>query len=658
MQRARGRWRLLATGLFLAGVWEFAAAGDNSVSDLYYGEALYYAYQEDYFDSIVRLDTELAQHYELDQPELDTLYPYKKSAEFSVGDLELNYRMHQRAGRAIQRVLDAEGVPPPVRSEAAYRLARIYYAEGDYINATHALNLAKEPPQNIADEIVLLKAQIEMTQGNFEHAVELLRPIRKSDSERVRGYAPYNLGVALIQAGDFSKGSTQLSEVGTMAGDSRDMVALRDKANLTLGNYLLELGLPDMARGYLERVSLRGPLSNRALLWAGWADMALKNYQRALVPWTELQKRDPTDAAVQEALLALPYAYAQLEAYSRAALLYGEAVDKFDTEISRLDSSMDSIHQGKLRQALLKDPKERNSRFFESLRQTPDAPETRYLLDLMAGHNFQESVKNYRDLESLRLNLENWLANIKAYEDLIEMRRRYYQPLLPSVESQFKTQDALLQSVLIRREEVARQLTSAQRQRDTWRLAGLDELAAKRKLDQLQYRAGRLPDQPGLEKARARIKRLQGVLQWQVNTGYDNRLKAAYVHLKDLDQSIGDLRVEHQKIVRLKREAYQSFEGYEAPFRQMATRLNGLLQGIRAAMLQQAAYLEKAAVGELDRRRRKLADYRVKARFALAESYDRATTKQAKEATEELRGREGVQEKQIEDQPVTKEPAQ
>jgi hypothetical protein len=628
-------------------------AKENAVSDLYYGEALFYALQEDYFDSIVRLDTELAQHYDLDQPELDTLYRYRKDAEFSVGDFELSYRMHQRAGRAIQRVLDAQNVPQPMRNHAAFRLARIYYTKGDYINARHALDLVREPVPRLADEVMMLKGQIEMTQGNFETAVELLRTIRKS--EQLGGYAPYNLGVALIRAGDFSKGSSQLSEVGTMGGGNRDAVALRDKANLTLGNYLLELGLPAMARDYLEKVSLYGPLSNKALLWTGWADMALKDYQRALVPWTELQKRDSTDAAVQEALLALPYAYAQLEAYSRAALLYGEAVKEFDREISRLDSSMNSIQQGKLRQALVRDPEERSSIFFESLRQTADAPETRYLLDLMASHDFQESVKNYRDLENLRLNLENWLANIKAYEDLVGVRRRYYEPLLPGVESRFKTQDALMQSVLLRRDEAARQLGSAQRRRDTWGLASRGELSARRALEQLQYRAGRLPEQPGLARAKERIKRLQGALRWQVDIDYDRRLAAAHQHLKELDQSIVSMQEQYQKIARFKREAYQSFEGYEAPFRRMVTRISAMQPRIVAAMLQQAAYLEKTAHAELDRRRRKLTDYRVKARFALAESYDRATTKQARQAEEELREQQKVREIQAEDQPATRE---
>jgi hypothetical protein len=645
----RSNFRQLLAGILLCVGCGSAQAADAE-GDLYYAEALFYALQEDYFDAIVRLDTELAQHYDLDEPELDTLYQYKKNAEFSIGDLELNYRMHQRAGRAIQRVLDAQNVPLPIRNEAAYRLAKMYFAKGYLVNAVHALDLIQEPvPAHVRDEVIMLKAQLEMTQQNYSKAAQLLRPIK--NSERLRGYTGFNLGIALWQAGDVKKGVAELSEVGVMPVGERDreMLALRDKANLALGNRLLEEGQPGPARDYLERVRLRGPLSNKALLWAGWADMARKEYRRALVPWTELHGRDPTDAAVQESLLALPYAYAQLEAYGRAALLYGEAVSEFDKEIGRLDASIAGTLKGGLRAALQKDPDERSSMFIQNLRNQPEAPETRYLLDLMAGHDFQESVKNYRDMVNLKLNLENWLANINAYTDLIEHRRAYYSPLLPGIEARFKEQDGLMESALLRRDAVARRLASAQRRRDTQSLATQQELSVQRQLDQLQYQVSRLSEQPGLAQAKARLRRLQGALRWQIDTDYDRRLATAHAHLKELDASIVELRAQHQRIVRFKREAYQSYEGYETPFRRMGTQLSNLLNRVQAVMLQQAQYLEKVAVRELERRRRKLADYRIKARFALAESYDRATKKQAEEAEAILRQQQNIQEIEIEE---------
>src|SRR5262245_10292852 len=95
-----GRRRLLGLSLALGLAVSPAAGAD--LKDLYFGEALYHALQGRFFDALQRLDTEVALYRGLDQPELDTLHYYINDAEFSVGDFELNYRMHHRAGRAIK----------------------------------------------------------------------------------------------------------------------------------------------------------------------------------------------------------------------------------------------------------------------------------------------------------------------------------------------------------------------------------------------------------------------------------------------------------------------------------------------------------------------------------------------------------------------------
>src|SRR5690348_682228 len=94
-----------------------ARTPSTNVRDLYFGEALYHAFQGQYFDAIQRLDTELVMYHGLDQPELDTLHYHINDAEFSVGDFELDYRMHLRAGRAMKAVLEG-AVDESVRNEA------------------------------------------------------------------------------------------------------------------------------------------------------------------------------------------------------------------------------------------------------------------------------------------------------------------------------------------------------------------------------------------------------------------------------------------------------------------------------------------------------------------------------------------------------------
>src|SRR5215470_17330019 len=120
----RARQRLIVFGLALGLAARPAVCAE--LKDLYFGEALYHAYQGQYFDALQRLDTELAQYRGLDEPRLDTLHYHINDAEFSVGDFELDYRMHNRAGRAIKAVLEG-AVDESVRNEAAFRLARIHF---------------------------------------------------------------------------------------------------------------------------------------------------------------------------------------------------------------------------------------------------------------------------------------------------------------------------------------------------------------------------------------------------------------------------------------------------------------------------------------------------------------------------------------------------
>ena len=97
---------LLASLLFVAPAQAASTAAPKDLKDLYYGEALYYAYQGEWFDAIAGVDTELMQHYGVNLPKRDTLHYHINQAEFDVGDFELAYRMHQRAGRAIKAVIE------------------------------------------------------------------------------------------------------------------------------------------------------------------------------------------------------------------------------------------------------------------------------------------------------------------------------------------------------------------------------------------------------------------------------------------------------------------------------------------------------------------------------------------------------------------------
>ena len=428
----------------------------KGLKDVYYGEALYHAFQGDWFQAIARLDTEMGQYRRLDEPGLDTLNYHIGQAEFGVGDFELGYRMHLRAGRAMTAVIEAN-VAEPVRNDAIYRLARLYFRKDQPENAQHALErIHGEIPSAIQDDVKFLRGEILLATGSFPEAAGVFKDLE--GGKGLEGFAEYNLGISLMKDGKEQEGRTFLDRTGQIVSDDPATLAIKDKANLVLGYKLLDENVAENAKQVLERVRLSGPFSNRALLGSGWADASRGLYERALVPWSILAQREVTDPAVQEALLAVPYAYGKLNIYGKAALLYGKALDVFGNEVDKLGASITSIKEGKFLKALTREELKQDSDWVVKLRKLPDAPETYYLLQLMASHDFQESLKNYLDLHELQKKLGGWEGDLDAFEDIIAKRRAYYQPLLPDIDRAFRELDSQIRLRLEQRERIRKRL--------------------------------------------------------------------------------------------------------------------------------------------------------------------------------------------------------
>jgi tetratricopeptide (TPR) repeat protein len=185
---------------------------DSALRDPFFGEALFFANQGLYFDALERLDTELAQHFGVDEPALDSLQFHVDEAEFSVGDFELNYRMHHRAGRAIAAVLEGD-VDEPVRNEAAFRLARIHFQKGQLDDALAALaRIDGRLPEGLAAEVEFLRANVLLAAGRPDEAAATLRRLPGGDG--LNGFAAYNMGIALLEDGQRQRALEQLDSAG------------------------------------------------------------------------------------------------------------------------------------------------------------------------------------------------------------------------------------------------------------------------------------------------------------------------------------------------------------------------------------------------------------------------------------------------------------
>ena len=614
-------------GLLLFACLATSPGRGDELKDLYFGEALYYAHQGYFFEALERLDTEIKQHDGVDEPELDSLFYHIDDAEFSLGDFELRYRMHHRAGRAIKAVLEG-AVDEVVRNDAAFRLARIHFQKSQMDDATRALQrIDGKIPGRIRDDIEFLRANIHMAQGRPADAIDVLR--RLQDSDRFGGFAAYNFGIALLQDGQRQAALNQLDKAGQIVTDDPAMLAIRDKSNLVLGTILLEDEEFDRAKPYLNRVRLDGPFSNQALLSAGWADVSTDNYERAVVPWKLLADREVTDRATQEAMLALPYAYGKLSVHGRAAVHYGRALDSFGVEVENLNASIDSIREGKFLKALIREEIRKDKDWVIRLRNLPETPETYYLMELLATHDFQTGLQNYLDLADLRKKLIAWQKSFDSFDDMVAIRHDHYEPLLPDVDRQFRELDSRLRLRIEQHKMLVQRLNDMLTAPRPEFLATREEQAILARIERLEagLEGTDSPYEAGLKE---RIRRLKGTLTWTLETEYHERLTTFDKHLSGLNEAMAIAQAQYDQYVRSRQAATHSYEGYETPISRLRADVRESVEEVDRLMARQGHLLEVVAIEELVARRERLESYRDKARFALADSYDRATQAQAR----------------------------
>src|ERR1051326_3980067 len=584
--------------------------------DLFFDEAFYYAYQGQFFDAIQRLDTELEQYHRLDEPGLDTLHHDINEAEFSVGDFELDYRMHYKAGRAIKRVLEG-AVDEAVRNEAAFRLARIHFQKDQLDDALQALGrIQGTVPPKIKNDVEFLRANIYMATDKPNEAIEVLNHLQNDPS--LAGFVAYNLGIALLQAGKQQEAVEQLNKAGQLSASDPAGLAIRDKSNLVLGSILFESGNFERSKQALDRVRLDGPFSNEALLRAGWADTSSKQFDRALVPWNILADREPTDVAVQEALLAVPHTYADLKLYGRAALTYGRALEVYSNQIEKIDASINSIKEGRFLTALIREESREDQTWVIRLRTLPGAPETYYLMELMASHDFQTALHNYLDLEDLRSKLMGFQASLEAFDDIIRLRKKNYDPLLPEIDAKFRELDSRMRVRLQQRKQFDQRLHAMLTAPRPDYLATADERIASERIALIEKKLGN-SDTPESLALRRRLARLRGVLTWRVETEYPQRLTAAFKHLDELNTQVDVLNQRYEAFVRTRQAATHSYVGYDAQIARLRERTGSALKSVDILMARQGQMIESVAINQLEARRQRLVAQQIQARFGVAD---------------------------------------
>ena len=586
----------------------------REIRDLHYGDVLFQFFQDDYFDAVVRLEA---------ARDFGHLPHHAADAELLAGGMYLSLGLHAEADRIFNRLL-AGTVEPAVADRAFFYLARIGYQRAHYEQAARNLARIQGPlPDELEPERRLLESNVLMALGRYADAAAGLRVW--DDESSWAAYARFNLGVALVRSGDAAQGRMLLESVGSAPAGSEEQRALKDRANLALGFALLQEHAGDAAVSALSRVRLDGPFTNRALLGLGWAETEAQRPDRALVPWLALRERPLLDSAVQESLLAVPYAYARLASNGQAAQHYQQAVQSYGRESGRIDESIAAIRRGGFLDAILAASPSGDVGWFWQLKQVPDAPHTRYLYHLLASHEFQEGLKNYRDLRIMQVNLDRWQESLDSFDDMIAARNRATTEREPRKTGMLARTD--VETLATRHAELAARVAAIEAARDVAALAIGDQARQWTALHGIEQRLAALPAGLKRESLADRARMVRGALGWQMDAQYKRRLQLVKREVAAVEGQLAEARGRVALVHEASAQASLDTSGFAARIAALRSRIARIGPGIATATRAQEAVLVDVAIRELDAQKHRLASYATQAQFALASIYDGAAAR-------------------------------
>lgn len=388
-------------------------------------------------------------------------------------DAQLSWSMHYLPNAIYQKLVDRKA-PIKIDDQRWLDLASLQYRRGHWGltgAVEHSLSrIKKRPRRSIRGERTLLQAQLLFEQQRYTQATRLLSRYR-GDFDK-QPYADYNHGIALLKMNEGEKGAALLDKVGNLRTSDDTLLALRDLANYTLGNWFLNNDQAGTAIPILKKVRGEGPYSNKALLALGWAYLSstgklqrvdqlysqrclatalgtagamvnttgkaierecapgrtlrIENYggkveerlQRAMTAWQVVQERNPLFPGVQETLMALPYALDQMGYAHLAKEQYQKALKALQYEADRINQALDVIHSGQLLAATLPSyqPEIDDSIWSMETLNISNKLDPRLLYQLYAEHDFYEALVNYRQLRRLQTHLDARVQSLKTVD--------------------------------------------------------------------------------------------------------------------------------------------------------------------------------------------------------------------------------------------------
>ena len=623
--------RLLITCVMVAG----AAQAEDLLPDIsrakpkdaLYGQALYQLHSGDY-------EAALGSNQALRKRNGRR---YGKMLDVQESIAELGLGMNERANDGFKRLLADERmalVPSPARAQAWFYLAKSFYSQGYWDNALVAMRKVDEQhlATELKDEYHFLIATLEMFRGKPALADKHVLAL-KEDSPWAT-YAFLNLAVSYTERDvHIDKVEAAFNKALELTKNTQQQKALSDRINLMAGQFFFDTGRGRSAIKHLRSVNLEGAYTPKALLTYGWALTEQWQYHEALQPWYMLKTaHSPLNQDVQETLIAIPHLLEKLNAKVLALGAFEYATEQYDAIHQQLGDSATRLNTGKFIEPLLASQVPDKWGSFVPLDLTlPNHPDRIYLKDVMAQGYFQGQLTKLRDLHVMRHKVLQSLYDLEAFEDTLATRKTEYQAL--KADNAISARDTRYRDMDKRYKTMLRSINKAFNNPDGTGLASEHEKEQLSSFKDVNARIKKLAGSKVMESKRDRteyqdrLRRVEGVLKWQLSERYAERKRQVSSQLAVLEEA---LRTAKNRLASA-RAAYDAAPEAFAQYPQRIAQLRAKYQN-QLTKLDKIYQRQRFAVGtivkeDIKQRQARILDYQLQARLAAARLFDETSNK-------------------------------
>jgi Tfp pilus assembly protein PilF len=565
---------------------------------------------------------------------------HQESARLLSGVIYLDLGMLSHAQKIFSELLSEESLKNELLARLEFYLGKLHYRQGDYSQAKIKLEkVVAVLNTTLKDEGLIMLSNIAISMDQKALARSWLMKISKNS--KLAEFSRYNLGVSWLREGDLVNAKPFLSDIpldrnseqSEILADDEQLIikSIKDKAKVALGYYYLAHKDYKNAREQFLRVRLDSLQTNKALLGIGWSYLETDQYNKALSHWMELSSRDVRDIAVQEVLLAVPYALQKLGSQQEALNAYLKASDSYQKQITLIDKLILQIEQGRLlestvtRMLLIQD----NDLSSENLNDDGIKDSNLfgdefdyYLFELISEHQFNEGFRSYQKLGVLSGVLQYWEQQLPVFNEILKANKISFNKKIPLVDS-YLTEGAFekYENELLKLETDIADLKTNKRMS---LLANKEQLAIYKRISSLMSKIQNIPSSMISDEQREQAKRAKGVLQWQLESFKVEKIWTIEKQAKAIRDIINEMNLRKTSLASARNKAGIRFSGFQEKVDEGTSQLVGLRDKIKFQITIQVDSLKTQIINLLNDRKKSLDYFLLQSDLAIARMHGQA----------------------------------